>query len=105
MKNIQAQPIDMIDLIEYYDKYHPKFTIFVDSTESNKDRRMKKKARSTHGTLYEINVYDLMEFFIQDNTRIFENSHFVIDEVPIFQDKNRRNYILTLSIDCEIKII
>ena len=72
MKHIQAQPIDMRDLITYYNQYHP----------SQKNLKFK------HAVPSGINAYDMAAFFIEDQVRMHENSHFVLDEVPIFQQGN-----------------
>ena len=92
MKNVQAQPIDMTDLINYYDQHHPEFRIFDDIAASDKDRRIKKKPRFTDDlTTLKINAYELVEFFIENNDA---NSHFILDEVPIFQQGNALQYII-----------
>ena len=100
MKNIEAQPIDVLDLLDYYNMHHPTFTTFFDP----KEQQMKKKPLSsnTHPTdsaPSDINTYDLAEFFIQDKVSRDANSHFVLDEVPIFQQKG--NYNLTSSVACQ----
>ena len=92
MKNIEAQPIDVLDLLDYYNMNNSTFTTFFDP----KERQMKKRPLSTYSNTLplptdtapsEINAYDLVEFFIKDKVSRDDNSHFVLDEVPIFQHK------------------
>ena len=41
MKNVSAIPIDMKDLIEFYNKTHPEFEIFYDQNERIINKKMK----------------------------------------------------------------
>ena len=88
MKNTDAIPIDITDLIAYYDKHHPTFVTVFDESEPIETLRMKKIYRSKRLSdiskpLSELSVYELIEFFIKNEIEIYENSHFIIDEVPI----------------------
>ena len=88
LKNIDAQPIDIPDLIEYYNRHHPVFTTFYDTKERKKNLRLKKKRRSgTEPCSSDISSYDLVTFFIEHQISVHENSSFILDEVPIFQQK------------------
>ena len=87
MKNVLAKPIDMIDLIAFYDTNNPTFTTYLDSNERNPNCQMKKKERSgPNFASSTLDVYELLTFFIEENMRLNTDSHFIIDEVPIFID-------------------
>ena len=86
MSNTKAVAKDVNDLIQYYNDHHPTLTIFEDRTQRQKNLRMKKKSRSSdRESPSEVTIYELAEFFIQDQIRKEPNSHFVLDEVPIIQ--------------------
>ena len=86
MEGIQAIPMDVRDLISYYDKYHPEFETYFDKNVRQKNLQMKKKSRSRHGPPPSaITIYDLAEFFIKDQAKKEPKSHFVLDEIPMIQ--------------------
>ena len=92
MKFTDAHPIDIPNLIDYYDQHHPMFEIFYDTKERKNNRRLKKKPRlGNEPYCSDVDSYDLVKFFIQHSVSQHENSHFILDEVPIFQRKG--NYI------------
>ena len=95
--NIPAQPIDVTDLLAYYDLYNPEFSTFFDANERIKDLRMKKKSRSATGSgTSDLNIYELIEFFLQHKVENYENSHFVVDEIPIFYKSKKGNWLKLL---------
>ena len=94
MKFTDAKPVDMPEMIDYYNQYHPTFLTFYDAKERRKNRKLKKKLRidSAGSSPSDIDSYDIVKFFIQHQVSQKENSHFILDEVPIFQQKS--NYII-----------
>ena len=95
--NIPAQPIDVTDLLAYYDLHNPEFSTFFDTNEKIKDLRMKKTSRSTTGSgTSDLNIYELIEFFLQHKVENYENSHFVVDEIPIFYKSKKGNWLKLL---------
>ena len=86
MKNIRAKPVDVTDLIKYFNLNHPDFQIVIDKSIKQKHLRAQKKSRSPNGPPpSEISSYELATFFIQNEVKNNPNSNFVLDEVPILQ--------------------
>ena len=86
MKNILAKPIDVTDLIKYFNQNHPEFEIVLDKNIPKKHLQLQKKSRSPHGPPpSEITTYELTTFFIKNETKKNPKSNFVLDEVPIMQ--------------------
>ena len=86
MQNIPGQvyAIDVRDLLQFYDTFHPTLVTVFDGKEKNKNLRMKQKHRgSPDSEATGITIYDLIQFFIQEKAMDYEDSHFVLDEVPI----------------------
>ena len=90
--NIPAQPIDVTDLLAYYNSHNSEFSTFLDTNEKRKDLRMKKKSRSTTNShTSDLNIYELIEFFVRHKVSNYENSHFIVDELPIFYKSKTGN--------------
>ena len=91
MKNTAARPIDVPDLIDFYDANHKEYCTVFDANEVMKECRLKKRLRNGNGPASLIDSYELTKFFIQRQVEQNDNCHFILDEVPIFQQKG--NYI------------
>ena len=91
--NVPATPIDILDMIEYYDTHNPMYQILYDANEAIENRRMKKRERFGYDPMIlPIFSYDLVEFFVEDSIRKKPESHFIVDEVPIVEEgKNFKN--------------
>ena len=86
MKNILAKPVDVTDLIKYFNLNHPEFEIIVDKSIRQKHLRIQKHSRSPYGPPpSDVDTYDLTMFFIQNEVKNNPKSNFVLDEVPIMQ--------------------
>ena len=86
MQNIapQVYAVDVRDLLQFYDSFHPKFITVFDGNEKRRNLRMKQKRRgSPDSDATGISIYDLIQFYIQEKALDYANSHFVLDEVPI----------------------
>ena len=87
LKTTKAIAVDTIDLLDFYNSFHPTFQTYLDVQERNANRQMKKREKSHHNSSSSlINVYELVSFFIEENVRRNSDTHFIIDELPIFMD-------------------
>ena len=85
--NVPATPIDILDMIEYYDTHNPMYQILYDSDDALENRRMKKRERFGYDPMtLPIFSYELVEFFVEDIIRNNPESHFIVDEVPIVEE-------------------
>ena len=89
MKHTTVTAIDTIDLLRFYNSYHPTFQTYLDVSERTPNKQMKKKQKVFRdSTSSFIDVYELLTFFIDENVRRQPEAHFIIDELPIFMDGN-----------------
>ena len=87
MKNILAIPIDMQELLTFYNNTHPEFEVFYDEKEPQLNQRMKKKKKTgITSQFFPVEVYEIVEHFIQEKTKIDPFSNFIVDELPIAID-------------------
>ena len=84
LANVPVHAINVSDLIAIYDLHHPRFVTWFDPNEKEKDLQMKKKDRHIpDAPASDINVYDLIQFFLEHQMTTSDNSHFIVDEIPI----------------------
>ena len=86
MQNIapQVYVVDVRDLLEFYDTFHTTFITVYDGKETRRNLRMKQKRRGyPNSQAIGITIYDLLQFYVQEKALNYEDSHFVLDEVPI----------------------
>ena len=87
MRSLSAIPIDIKDLIDSYNKTHSEFEIFYDRNERNGNRKMKK--RKKYGSLVSplpVDVYEVLEHFIEEKKKLDPDANFIVDELPILLD-------------------
>ena len=89
MKITAARPIDIPDLIQFYNDNNQVYTTFFDVNEPIKESRLKKKIRNGNGTSSPMNSYELVTFFVEHQVAKNDNCHFILDEVPIFEQKGK----------------
>ena len=98
MKNINAIPIDINDLIDVYNKTNVTFEVFFDEHEPKANNKMKKRRKDgTSSDLSTIDVYELLEHFIKEKTKLDAEANFIVDELPILIDGHYTFLILFLS--------
>ena len=101
MNSIKTTPIDVADLIDYYNAHHPTFkTCFNDALQQNGPLTVVYKSDNQQYKP-KISTYELVYFFIEDQVKKNPASNFILDEVPILQEGENS---LLLTIHNVIKI-
>ena len=88
MKNVAAIPIDMKDLIGFYNNTHPEYEVYYDETEPMFNMRMKKIRKHDRKVQNLIEVYEILEHFIKEKAKLDSSASFIVDELPIVIDGN-----------------
>ena len=103
MSNVCAIPINMQDLITFYNNTHPEFEVFYDEKEPVPNLKMKKKYKRSPTSQYLwIDVYEIVEHFVKEKVKLNPTANFIFDELPIALDGNSK---LSLSITHHISYI